>query len=67
MKFLEKAGYPTQGAAAIGTYAGLICILLVIMDLFNIFDGVGKVKSFLSRVLPGFFKEDKFRNPKIDG
>lgn len=43
-----------------------IATALVLLDLFNFFDGVGLVKRTLHGVLPSIFKECKFRKPVAD-
>ena len=58
---LEYLSLPTEGPGQVWAIAGLGALMVLILDLFNIWDVMGFVKKTLNSFLPGVFKADKFR------
>lgn len=58
---LEYLSLPTEGPGQVWAIAGLGALMILVLDLFNIWDVMGFVKKTLNSFLPGVFKADKFR------
>lgn len=60
-QILEFFGWPSTGKGATWGLIAIICMLAVVLDLFNIFDLVGFTKRTMNKFLPSLFKADKYR------
>lgn len=58
---LEYLSLPTEGPGQVWAIAGLGALMVLVLDLFNIWDLMGFVKKTMHSFLPGVFKADKFR------
>lgn len=58
---LESLQLPVEGPGMVWAIAGLGALMVLVLDLFNIWDFMGFVKKTLNSFLPGVFKKDKFR------
>lgn len=64
---LEYLSLPTEGPGQVWAIAGLGALMVLVLDLFNIWDLMGFVKETMHSFLPGVFKADKFRPTKASG
>lgn len=53
---------PINKTGEVAFIAMFVCTSLVVLDIFNIFDGVGLIKKTGHKLVPGIFGVDKFRS-----